>query len=172
MMKCSFNRCPLLDIVSSIFVAIALVLLFSFLLLDDSGKLIPIGIFGSIACFVASLILYSTDYSGEISADDSAVSITYRIFSVITFTRKYEYSLIEHTATDVEVVSGRGIVSYWLTLSVCVKNGKKIKLQEKLDIPRDMPANDPDKYKEHLGNQPLSQISNFINEKVEVALHP
>lgn len=165
-MKCSFNSCPLLDIISSIFTVIALVLFFAFVF-EDSGKLIPVGILGGVVFFVASITLYSTDYNGEISADDTAVSITYRIFSVITFTRKYEYSLIEYTSTDVEVVGGQGIVIYWLTLSVNTKNGKKIKLQKKLDIPRDMPANEPDKYKEHLNNQPLSQISDFINEKLE-----
>ena len=117
------NSCPLLDIISSIFTVIALVLLFAFVF-EDSGKLILVGILGGVVFFVASITLYSTDYNGEISADDTAVSITYRIFSVITFTRKYEYSLIEYTSTDVEVVSGQGIVIYWLPYLSKQKMGK------------------------------------------------
>ncbi len=165
-MNCKYDFIPASEMVFSLIVMAGVVLLSTAICVDMGEKSIAFFVIGAV-CILLGCIQFNSKNCGEISADDIAVSISYKIFGIKVYSRKLEYDLIDYASAEVNAVGTpfRG-VGYVMLLSVVLKKGGSIQLKKVLSISSDMPANDPDKYKEYIAQQPLSEICSFINEKI------
>lgn len=165
-MTCKYDRIPIAEYILCLIMVAGVILVSIAICTDLTGKE-PFFFVGGVVFILFGVIPCCLENCGEISADDTAVSISYKIFGIKVYSRKLEYDLIDYASAEVNAVGNtfRG-VGYVMLLSVVLKKGSSIQLKKCLNISSDMPVKDPDKFKEYIARQPLSEICSFINEKI------
>lgn len=117
---------------------------------------------------IKDVIMY-TDYHGKIIADENGVTI-FRTFLGRSYGKKFiEYSKIK--STDCGIITSRqrgGGTSFAMEFTLKMRDGSKIVLYNTMKIGASLPAEQPDKYKEYLHEQPLMQISHYIDSKLHL----
>ncbi len=71
---------------------------------------------------------------------------------------------IESVSCLPEVTSRNHTVKHMLVFTVILDTGKKLEFYAKLDIDKDMPVQQPEKFKEYIAEQPMMKLYEYINE--------
>lgn len=71
---------------------------------------------------------------------------------------------IESVSCLPEVTHTRYSVKHMLVFTVILKTGKKLAFCTELDIDKDMPVRQPEKFKEYIAKQPMTELYEYINK--------
>lgn len=71
---------------------------------------------------------------------------------------------IERVSCLPEITYGKYSVKHMLVFTVILKTGKKLVYYAKLDIDKDMPVRQPEKFKEYIAEQPMMKLYEYINK--------
>lgn len=108
-------------------------------------------------------------FGGEVTADERGVTAVTTFFGKKIREKYIEYSDIDRTDCGVSVHHTRGYhVSYHMYFIIKKKNGSKFSVSSRLNISSSFLANEPDKYKQYLHEQPLMQLSHYIDNKLHL----
>ncbi|MCM1330612.1 MAG: hypothetical protein NC253_14370 [Ruminococcus sp.] len=131
-------------------------------------KNIAVFVLAIIAIVIKDVIMY-TDYHGKIIADESGVTVVKTFFGRAAGKKFIEYGKIQSTDCGVETVGNRlRTVSHTMIFTIKMKDGSKIVLYNIMKIGASFPAEQPEKYKKYLSEQPLMQISHYIDGKLHL----
>lgn len=122
---------------------------------------VPAAVFLVIMCILGF-------FSGEIIADENGVTVVTTFLGIAVGKKFIEYGDIDLTDCDVETDGSRWGVSHTMIFTVKMKNNSIISVAKKLDIDANLPAAEPEKYKKYLSEQPLMQISHYIDGKLHL----
>lgn len=116
-----------------------------------------------ITIVIKDVIMY-TDHHGKIIADENGVTI-FRTFLGRSYGKKFiEYGKIKSTDCGILTASTK----YAMELTLKMRDGSKIVLYNTMKIGASFPAEQPDKYKKYLHEQPLMKISHYIDGKLHL----
>ena len=108
-------------------------------------------------------------FSGELVADERGVTVVTMLFGKKVKEKFIEYSDIDYTDCGVSTYGTRGRgVFYSMYFVIKKKSGSKITVSNRLNISSSFLANEPDKYKQYIHNQPLMQFSHYIDGKLHL----
>ncbi len=108
-------------------------------------------------------------FHGEIIAGEKGVVIIYTFCGKKVGKRSVAYRNIDRTECGVETVGDRwGRVSHVMNFTIKMKGVLRITVSKRLDIGASFPAEQPDKYKQYLHEQPLMKISHYIDSKIHL----
>lgn len=79
--------------------------------------------------------------------------------------RVIPFESIESVSCVPEVMHTRYDVKHYLVFTVILKTDKKLEFCKELDIEKDFPVQQPEKFKEYIDEQPLMQMYKYINER-------
>lgn len=106
---------------------------------------------------------------GEIIADEEKISVVTTFFGKAVRKKFIEYNDIDRTECGVEAYGVRsGIIRYTIRLTIKMKGVSRFIVYANMNIEGSFPAEQPDKYKEYLHEQPLMQISHYIDRKLHL----
>jgi len=71
---------------------------------------------------------------------------------------------IESVSCLPEITHTRGSIKHMLVFTVILDTGKKLEFYAKLDIDKDMPVQQPEKFKEYIAEQPMMKLYEYINK--------
>ncbi len=71
---------------------------------------------------------------------------------------------IESVSCLPEVTYGRYSVKHMLVFTVILKTGKELAFCVKLDVDKDMPVQQPEKFREYIAEQPMMKLYEYINK--------
>lgn len=129
-----------------------------------------IKLYGIIALILTACVVSLNSLHGYVSAGEKEVIIVFTLFGKAVKKKILEYGEIESTECIVETeLYGRGGgIIYKMVLTVKKKDGTEMELLKKLNIESGFPAEQPDKYKQYLAEQPLMKISHYIYNKLHL----
>lgn len=79
--------------------------------------------------------------------------------------RVIPFGSIESISCVPEVMHTRYDVKHYLVFTVTLKTDKKLEFCKELNIEKDFPVQQPEKFKEYIEEQPLMQLCSYINER-------
>lgn len=121
-----------------------------------------------IAIVITDVIMY-TDYKGKIIADEKGVTVVKTFLGRKVGEKFFKYSEVQDTDCGIEPVWSRlHTTRYIMELTLKIRDGSKIVLMNTMKIGTGFPATEPDKYKQYLHEQPLMQISHYIDSKLHL----
>ena len=137
-------------------------------------------ILGALACFIPD---YKYEFEGLmfIFAILGAVLLRVKLSSLdggimcgqngIAVCRKHRkrvisFKSIESVSCVPEVMHTRYSVKHYLVFTVTLKTDKKLEFCKELDIEKDFPVQQPEKFKEYIDEQPMMNVYEYINEMV------
>lgn len=108
-------------------------------------------------------------FSGELVADEKGVTVVTMLFGKKIKEKFIEYSDIDYTDCGVSTYGTRGWgISYSMYFTIKKKGGSKFTVSNRLNISSSFLANEPDKYKQYLHEQPLMKISHYIDSRLHL----
>lgn len=81
--------------------------------------------------------------------------------------RIISFESIESVLCVPEVMHTRYSVKHYLVFTVTLKTDKKLEFCKELDIDKDFPVQQPEKFREYIDEQPMMKLYEYINEMVE-----
>ena len=163
-MKAKFKLTPTADnlLVISLFAMLLTVLVLYFLEMFFL-------FFVVIAVWIAIMFGIYWAFSGELVADERGVTVVTMLLGKKVKEKFIEYSDIDYTDCGVSTYGTRGWgVFYSMYFVIKKKGGSKITVFNRLNISSSFLANEPDKYKQYIHNQPLMKISHYIDSKLHL----
>lgn len=123
----------------------------------------------AVAVWIAIILGVYYAFGGELIADEKGVTVVTTFWDKKIKEKFIEYSDIDYTDCGVSTYSARGWgISYSMYFTIKKKSGSKYTVSNKLNISSSLPTNEPDKYKRYIHNQPLMQLSNYIDSKLHL----
>lgn len=163
-MKAKFDLSPTAD---NIMVILLLAGIVSILVLFFNEAVIPMLI--TIVLWFAVMLGAKYAFGGELIADETGVTIVTTLFDKKVKEKFIEYGDIDRIDCGVNTYSTRGWgIFYSMFLTIKMKGVSKYTVFKRLNISRNFPTNEPDKYKEYLHEQPLMKISHYIDGKLHL----
>lgn len=121
------------------------------------------------AVFFAAGVVATNLNSGSAYADEEKFVAYHEFFGKSLFVSAFRYEDIAEVLCEVKSTGTRfGSVIHEMILTVKLKDEMEFSMLKRLDISGDFPASQPEEYKEYISEQPLMQLSNFINEKLHL----
>ena len=163
-MKAEFERTKTVEniIVVSLVLTFLAIFILSFMLENALWAFLPAGIWFMVCCICLSC-------HGEIIAGEKGIVIVSKFFNRKIGKKVVLYSDIDRTNCGVESVGYRyGRVSHVMKLTIKLKGSSRIIVSMGLDIDSSFPASEPDKYKQYIHEQPLMQLSHYIDSKLHL----
>lgn len=164
-MEAKFNSTKTIGniLIAFILVAVAATLVFCF-----SYENHPMIIFFPGAVLLAMAVILSS-FHGKIIANEEKITVVTTFFGKAVRRKNIEYNDIDRTDCGVDTVGNRlGSVSHMMTFTIRMKSGSKITVFKRLGIGASFPAEQPEKYKQYLHEQPLMKISHYIDSKLHL----
>lgn len=125
--------------------------------------------FAAIAVWAAIMYGIYWAFSGELVANEKGVTVVTMFFDKKIKEKFIAYSDIDYTDCGVSTYGTRGWgIYYHMYFIIKKKNGSKFTASNRLNIASSFPANEPDKYKQYLHEQPLMQLSHYIDSKLHL----
>lgn len=125
--------------------------------------------FVAFAAWVAIMYGIYWAFSGELIADENGVTVVTMLFGKKIKEKFIEYSDIDYTDCGVSTYGTRGGgIFYSMYFTIKKKGGSKFTVSNRLNISSSFLANEPDKYKQYIHNQPLMKISHYIDSKLHL----
>ena len=125
--------------------------------------------FAAIAVWVAIMFGIYWAFSGELVADKNGVTVVTMLFGKKIKEKFIEYSDIDYTDCGISTYGTRGWgIFYSIYFTIKKKSGSKFTVSNRLNISSSFPANEPDKYKQYIHNQPLMKISHYIDSRLHL----
>lgn len=163
-MKAKFDLSPTAD---NIMVILLLAGIVSILALCFNEAVIPMLVTFVLLFAVMGGAYYA--FGGELTADEKGVTAVTTLFGKKIKKKFIEYGEIDRIDCGVQARGTRGWgIFYSMFLSIKMKGFSKYTVFKRLNISSSLPTNEPDKYKEYLHNQPLMQISHYIDSKLHL----
>ncbi|MCM1024732.1 MAG: hypothetical protein NC395_11855 [Prevotella sp.] len=163
-MRAKFNSTKT---VQNIIIALFLVTIAAMLIVGISQEnnllmFIPVGVF-----LVITYILIA--FHGEIIADEKGITVVTTFLGIAVWKKFIKYGDVDRTDCGVETVGYRwDRVSHIMEFTIKMKGIKRITVSKRLNIGASFPAEQPEKYKQYLHEQPLMQISHYIDGKLHL----
>lgn len=163
-MRAKFDR---LEIVDNIILALFLIMvvatfIVAFSLENDLWMLLPAAVY-----LVIVFILLA--FHGEIIAGEKGVVVIYTFSGKRVGKKSVAYKDIDRTECGVRSGGDRwGRVHHTMKFTIKMKGVSRITVFKSLDISASFPAEQPDKYKQYLHEQPLMQLSHYIDSKLHL----
>lgn len=121
------------------------------------------------AAWIAIMFGIYWSFSGELVADEKGVTVVTMLFGKKIKEKFIEYSDIDYTDCGVSTYGTRGWgISYSMYFTIKKKGGSKFTVSNRLNISSSFLANEPDKYKQYLHEQPLMKISHYIDSRLHL----
>ena len=160
--ECSFDGTPVMRL---LFLAMGILPLLVLLMLF--GSRVSMHSAGGLAAYIvcvgvmlAALILKAKLGRGRITVDEENVNVHYGFLG-----KKLPLSDITYFSCDVEMQSARyNGIYYTMVLTIKTSDGKRFAYEQELDVEDDLPAKDPEKYREFLDEQPMMKLCGFVKE--------
>lgn len=125
-------------------------------------------VFPPVVIFLAELFLLLF-FRGEIIADEEKITVVTTFFGKVVRKKIIEYNDIDRTDCGVEAYGIRGgSIRYIIKLTIKMKGVSRFIVSANMNIAGSFPAEQPDKYKEYLHEQPLMKISHYIDSKLHL----
>ena len=125
--------------------------------------------FAAIAVWAAIMLGIYWAFSGELVADENGVTVVTMLFGKKINGKFIDYSDIDYTDCGVSTYGTRGWgIFYSMYFTIKKKSGSKFTVSNRLNISSSFLANEPDKYKQYIHNQPLMKISHYIDSKLHL----
>lgn len=106
---------------------------------------------------------------GEIIADEEKITVVTTFFGKSVRKKIIEYNDIDRTDCGVEAYGIRGgSIRYTIRLTIKMKGVSRFIVSSNMNIAGSFPAEQPDKYKQYLHEQPLMKISHYIDSKLHL----
>lgn len=106
---------------------------------------------------------------GEIIADEEKITVVTTFFGKAVRKKIIEYNDIDRTDCGVEAYGTRGgSIRYTIRLTIKMKGVSRFIVSSNMNIAGSLPAEQPDKYKQYLHEQPLMQLSHYIDSKLHL----
>lgn len=110
-----------------------------------------------------------SSFHGEIIADEKRITIVTTFWGKNIRKKYIEYGDVDCADCGVETFGNRwGSVFHTIKFTIKLKNISEFTVSDRLDIEANFPAEQPEKYRQYLDEQPLMQISNYINNKLNL----
>ncbi|MBQ8780640.1 MAG: hypothetical protein IJZ72_03060 [Oscillospiraceae bacterium] len=165
-MKCNFNTTPTM-------IAVAYVLVLA--LIFGTG-ILAINLFASIVLIVGyvllilGLIFVINIRKGIIQADEENVCISRYFFGKYILKKSIAYCDIDSFKCHTELVKGKYRVKYRIVTVIKESNGNECVFFTNLDIPEDLPVNNPDKYNKILETHPMMELRAYVSQNIKAYL--
>lgn len=169
-MKAKFGRSGVTDAVLGLVLAADAMCVFVFLFTLSAENLTSKTVYGILTLIFTACAVALYNLHGSITADEKALVIFSVIFGKTVRKKVIEYSEIDGTECGVktEIRSRWGGVSYTMVLTIKMKDGSETDFSKVLNIGSNFPASEPDKYKKYISEQPLMQLSHYIDSKLHL----
>lgn len=169
-MKAKFDRSSVTDVVLGLVFAADIICVAVFLFTLSGENLISITVYGILTLIFTACAVALYNLHGSITADEKVLVIFSVIFGKTVRKKVIEYSEIDGTECGVktEIRSRWGGVSYTMVLTIKMKDGSETDFLKVLNIGSNFPASEPDKYKKYISEQPLMQLSHYIDSKLHL----
>lgn len=169
-MKAKFGRSGVTDAVLGLVLAADAICVVVFLFTFSDENLTSITIYGILTLILTVCAVALSSLHGSVTADEKAVVIVSVLFGKTVRKKVIEYSEIDGTECGVETEMRRrwGGVSYTMVLTIKMKDGLEAEFLKVLNIDSSFPANEPDKYKKYISEQPLMKISHYIDSRLHL----
>ena len=162
-MKCDFSATPAMIAVQYM-LDIALILGIGMFFTEASESVVTYVIF---ALIIMGLILVSNLKKGIIKADEENVQISRYLFGRKVLKKSIAYYDIDTAECRTDLETGRyGFIRYRLVTTIKENDGNERTFYTNLRIPKDMPVQEPDKYKIFIETHPVMELSGYINKKI------
>ncbi len=125
-------------------------------------------IYGLLTLIISACAVVFGNLHGCIIADDEKVIVISTLFGKEITRKNIEYSKIECVKCGVETIYERANSHYNMFFKLKLKGGSEIPVFIRLNIGIGFPAQQPDKYKQYLSEQPLMQLSQYIDKKLHL----
>lgn len=79
--------------------------------------------------------------------------------------RVISFESIESVSCVPEVMHTRYSVKHYLVFTVMLKTDKKLEFCKELDIDKDFPVQQPEKFREYIDGHPMMKLYGYINER-------
>lgn len=129
---------------------------------DIIVALIPVAVFLAVVGFCLAC-------RGEIIADENRITVVTTFFGKAVKKKVIEYADVDRTDCGVETFGTKGgNVIYIIKFTIKMKGVSRFTVSAKMNIAGSFPANEPEKYKQYLHEQPLMKISHYIDSKLHL----
>ena len=163
-MKAKFDRPEIID---NITIALFLVMIVAMFIVCFSFEN-KLWMFLTAAVFLVIMYILLA-FHGEIIAGEKSVVVIYTFGGKRVGKKFIAYKDIDRTECGVKTGGDRwGRVHYTMTFTIKMKGVSRITVFKSLVISANFPAEQPDKYKQYLHEQPLMQISHYIDSKLHL----
>lgn len=163
-MNAKFDRPKIIDniIIALLLIVFVTMLIVAFSLENDLWMLFPAAVY-----VVITLILLA--FHGEIIAGEKGVVVIYTFSDKRVGKKSVAYKDIDRTECNVRTGGDRwGRVHHTMEFTIKMKGVSRITVFKSLNISANFPAEQPDKYKQYLHEQPLMQLSHYIDNKLHL----
>ena len=163
-MRAKFDRTETIDNITMALFLLMVVTIFivGFSLENELWMFLPIAVFSAIIGILLT-------FHGEIIAEEKGVVVIYTFCGKRVGKKSVAYRDIDRTECSVKTSGDRfGRVYHVMKFTIKMKGISRITVFNHLDIGPSFPAEQPDKYKQYLEEQPLMKISHYIDSKLHL----
>ena len=165
-MKCNFNTTPTMIAVAYVFV-LALIVGAGVLVISLFKNVVLIAVY---VLLILGLILVINIRKGIIQADEENVCISRFFFGKYLFKKCIAYCDIDSFKCHTELVKGKYRVKYRIVTVIKESNSNERVFFTNLDIPEDLPVNNPDKYNKILETHPMMELRAYVSQNINAYL--
>lgn len=169
-MKAEFDRTRTIDIIFYVLIALMILAICEFVKkcpffeLSETALIIR---FIALLAAAGLLSLVWSAFNGEITVDESGVTVTTKFFGKAFSKKRISYCDIECTYCGVKSHYYKASATHFLNFTVKKKNGIKHIFSKIAGTSRSF---DMKEFQEHIDEQPLQKLCNFINEQIETSV--
>lgn len=163
-MKAKFDRTETIDNITIALFGVMVVVMFvvAFSLENGLWMFLPAAVYLAILGILLA-------FHGEIIAGEKGVVVIYTFCGKRVGKKSVAYRNIDRTECSVRTGGDRfGRVHHVMKFTIKMKGVSRITVFYQLDIGASFPAEQPDKYKQYLEEQPLMKISHYIDSKLHL----
>ncbi|MDE7302035.1 MAG: hypothetical protein K2N60_01805 [Oscillospiraceae bacterium] len=168
-MKAKFGRSGVTDAVLGLVFAADVICVFAFFFALFDENLTSRTIYGILTLIFTVCAVALCSLHGFVTADEKAAVIVSVLLGKTVRKKVIDYSDIKSVECGVESHGMRyGNVVYEMVFTITTADELEAIFLKRLNIEKDFPASEPDKYKQYLYAQPLMKISHYIDSKLHL----
>ena len=162
-MKCNFNSTPAM--IAAEYILILVLIIGTGMLFKEEFK---ISVLVCYTLIIIGLIVVSNLKKGSIQTDEESVYISRSLFGHEVLKKSVAYYDIDTVECHADLETGRyGFIRYRLVTVIKENNSNERVFYTHLSIPKDMPVQNPEKYKKIIEIHPMMKLCAHINRKVK-----